>query len=456
MALNPYFLHGASSEQRLLQDLVNEQLRMFGQEIVYMPRKFITEKTIIKELLVSQFNDGFYLEAYISTADGFGGQGDILSKFGVRSTDEITFIISKERYEDFISPFILTGSDVKLAIRPQEGDLIYLPLDNSLFEIKYVEGKRPFYQLNNLYVYELKCELFEYEDEIISTGVDEIDTNLKDFGYMVTLYMVPNSAFSANINVQVSPQIDRSVSYIDITDGGYGYTDIPEIRIDKSPQGISATAKAVAQLKIKNNTSYIDKILITNSGFGYTVSPNITVKSNSGSGFIGTCVLESGVLSPINIISSGSGYSSPPEISISPPTYGVTAIATASINSSGEIISIDYINAGSGYTSPPTITIQSPIGVSTGNYIFNEIVEGNSSGTNAYVKDWDSDSRILKVSIISGNFINGENIVGSAATYKLFNVEKYDLYDQFESNKEIEEESDTILDFSESNPFGEF
>jgi hypothetical protein len=162
--LNPYFLNGSSSEQRLVQDLINEQLRMYGQDVVYMPRKLINEKTIIKEAIVSEFDDSFRLEAYVMN----GGQGDILTKFGVKTTDELTLIISKERYEDFISPFLVDDEKVKISIRPQEGDLIYFPLDNSLFEIKYVEGKQPFYQLNNLYVYQLRCEIFEYEDERIS------------------------------------------------------------------------------------------------------------------------------------------------------------------------------------------------------------------------------------------------------------------------------------------------
>jgi hypothetical protein len=142
--LNPYFLGGSSSEQRLVQDLINEQLKMYGQDVVYMPRQLINEKTIIKEVVVSKFDDSFRIEAYISNFNGFGGQGDILSKFGVKTSDELTLIISKERYEDFISPFLLDDQDIKVATRPQEGDLIYLPIDNGLFEIKYVEGKVPF------------------------------------------------------------------------------------------------------------------------------------------------------------------------------------------------------------------------------------------------------------------------------------------------------------------------
>ena len=142
--LNPYFLQGSSSEQRLIQDLINEQLKMYGQDIVYLPRNIINKNTILREITASEFDDSFRIEAYLVNYEGFGGQGDILSKFGVKTTDEVTFIISKERYEDFITPFISSNTQIEIASRPQDGDLIYLPLDNTIFEIKYVEGKNHF------------------------------------------------------------------------------------------------------------------------------------------------------------------------------------------------------------------------------------------------------------------------------------------------------------------------
>jgi hypothetical protein len=461
MPLNPYFINGTSSEQRLIQDLVNEQLKMFGQDVVYMPRKFITEKKIIKELLVSKFDDSFHLEAYIATADGFGGQGDILSKFGVRSTDEITLIISKERFEDFISPFIQEQIDIKLTIRPQEGDLIYFPLDNALFEIKYVEGKRPFYQLNNLYVYELKCELFEYEDEVIDTGLGHIDETIKDFGYIMTLNMVNSSAVPSDVSIELSInqnnniQNGKSISYIDIINGGYGYKSTPEVVIEKAPTG-GVTATAVAILTTRNNQSTISDILVVNPGIGYTEPPEITIISSTGSGFIATSIINGGVLGPISILDAGVGYSTPPIVSISTSPTGKNAEAISVLSSSGSVAQIRYINAGAGYTVNPSITVSSPLGISTGNYVYNEVVSGSVSGTNAYVKDWNYDTRILKVGIIDGNFALGESVVGSAATYKVFSIETDNIYDTYASNEEIQEVSNQVLDFSESNPFGEF
>jgi hypothetical protein len=454
MALNPYFLHGSTSEQRLVQDLVNEQLRMFGQEIVYMPRQFITEKKIVKEILVSKFNDSFNLEAYLANPSGFGGQGDIISKFiGVRSTDEVTFIISKERFEDFISPFIVDREDIKLSTRPQEGDLIYWPLDNGLFEIKYVQGKTPFYQLNNLYVYELKCELFEYEDEIIDTGMEEVDNSVKDFGYTITLNMVKDNAKVAE--AYISQTVNNAVSYVEILNGGYGFKSTPEVKIEKP--GINGTpATAVAIVTTRYGQTSIDKILITNPGAGYTFVPNITLVSNSGSGFVGICSLSTQSLGSIIIVDPGLGYPSAPVITLPPPSIGEAAHVVSTTNSEGEITSIRYINSGSGYDFLPSLDIPAPQQNSSGTYAFNEEIYGDSTGTRGYVKEWDEPTRTLKVSIVNGNFALGERIVGIAASYNILSIDTYDRYDAYESNQEIETEADTILDFSESNPFGEF
>lgn len=460
--LNPYFLQGSASEQRLVQDLINEQLRMYGQDIVYMPRKYIGEKTVISENIHTKFDDSFRIEAYLSNFDGFGGQGDILSKFGVRSTDEITLIISKERYEDFITPFITVDSDIKLSTRPAEGDLIYFPLDNSLFEIKYVESKRPFYQLNNLYVYELRCELFEYEDELIDTSIPEVDTSVKDFGYTITLNMVRSDVRSASLDVP-GIRTSKSVSSISIINPGYGYLTPPRIEISKpsSPSGIQARAVATMRLQQSGKSYSIDKVLITEPGSEYTTAPKITIISSSGSNAILEAVLSDNSLEPITIQDGGSGYLKAPQITISNSPAGNTAIATANLNSNGSIVSINYLDAGSGYLPAfsRSISVDSPVGISSGNYMFNEQVVGENSGTTAYVKRWNSMDRTLEVSIIDGSFVPGEEIVGTktAARYELASSNNMDDFnDKYSENVEIESEADIILDFTEKNPFGEY
>lgn len=453
MTLNPYFLNGSRSEQKLVQDLINEQIRMYGQDVYYLPRKFIKENKVVREVILSKFDESFVIEAYISTIDGFGGQGDILSKFGVRSTDEITFIISKERYQSLITPFISDDPNIKVAERPQEGDLIFLPLDNALFEIKYVEGKRPFYQLNDLYVYELRCELYEYEDEIITTGIDVVDKNIQDFKYVTTITMVNNSASSAVLGIGLTQ--NKSVQYVDIINGGYGYKSTPSVKFTKAPSG-GVTATGIVILQSQGNNSTIDSILITNPGAGYTIAPNVDIVSSSGSGFIGTSIISNGALGPIQIINGGYNYPKPPNISISTSPTGQNAQAIAVLNTLGIVTSIRFINAGAGYTQSPGIQIDSPVGIYTGNYIYDEIVRGVSTGTSAYVKDWNYDTRILKVSTINGDYELGEIIVGAGASYRIFSMNNDDLNNPFADNDTIGVEANMILDFDEKNPFGDF
>ena len=474
--LNSYFLQGSASEQRLVQDLINEQLKMYGQDVVYLPRKIYNKKTVLREITVSKFDDAFRLEAYLINYEGFGGGGDILSKFGVKTTDEVTFVISKEKYEDFISPFISGDPNIELSSRPQEGDLIYFPLDDTIFEIKYVEGKKPFYQLNNLYIYELRCEVMDYEaDDSIETSIEEVDKSVQDFGYIQTIQMTFADATTATATVQLAStlfntgiggnNVGKSVERIDLINDGTGYLTVPIVAISTAPTGgLNATAVAIMTSRSGQRGSSIDKILVINPGIGYTITPIVTIKSNSGSGGIATAIIESGSLSAFNITNVGLKYFSAPVVSISTASVGViSATAKALINSSGIVTSIRYINAGVGYTQAPVITLSSPTGVSTGSYTFNEVVRGVSTGTSAYVNDWDYDTRVLQVKIVNGNFIPGENIVGmgtsfggSNASYKVYSINKQDEIDEDADNIPIENEADEILDFSERNPFGDY
>ena len=176
MALNPFFLQGSQSEQRLVQDLINEQLKIYGVEVMYLPRRIVSKDNIFTEVESSSFKDNFAIEAYVNTYEGYGGAGDIRTKFGMSLKDELIVTRSKERFEDCISPFLvgLPEGEIEVTSRPSEGDLIYFPLGGRLFEIKFVEHEKPFYQLGKNYVYELRCELFELEDEV--GGWDQLST----------------------------------------------------------------------------------------------------------------------------------------------------------------------------------------------------------------------------------------------------------------------------------------
>ena len=475
MALNPYFLQGSSSEQRLVQDLINEQLRMYGQDVVYLPRKIVNKKSIIKEIVSSSFDDAYRLEAYLLNYQGFEGQGDVLSKFGVQTTDGVNLIVSKERYEDFITPFLAGDNQIEVSTRPQEGDLVYLPLDNTMFEIKYVEARKPFYQLNNLYVYTLTCEVMDAElDQDINTSIEAVDTAVDSFGFIVTLGMVGVSAKTATATVERATSLSPltsgfSIGSIDLINDGTGYTAAPAIGISTAPtQGINATAVAIMTSRDGQTGQSIDKILITNPGFGYTEPPTVTIRSVNvlGSGGIATAILADNGLSAVTITDGGDEYGEIPNVSISTaPSGGINATGEVVLDTLGKVVQIRYTNSGAGYLTAPTITVDPPAaaGFATGNYLYKELVRGVGSGTTAFVQEWDFDDRILKVTRPSGSFIVGEAVVGigttsngSDAKYIVKTVSTQDDTDAFNENTPFETEADAILDFSEGNPFGEF
>lgn len=459
MALNQFFLQGSPSEQRLIQELINEHLRIFGVEVIYIPRKFVKKETILKEVSSSKFDDNFALEAYVNNYEGYSGSGDILTKFGVSLRDDLSLIISKERFEDFIAPFLSTmdPEEIELSTRPREGDIIYFPLGQRLFEVKFVEHEQPFYQLGKLYVYELKCELFEYEDEVIDTSIDEVDQTIQDQGYIATVQLI-----SSGVRAQARTSLTSGyIKNVYLINDGYDYKTTPVVSISTAPSG-GYNASAVAITTSIRGTNSIKSLHFTNTGFGYTVAPSIAFSGGGGAGAAATCEIEKTYFGIQEIIldNPGSGYAAAPTITFTGPSvgWGVTATGIATV-ANGSISQILITNPGIGYTVAPTITIGLPsITTGVGTYRFNEIVVGSNSKTRARVKHWDKDTNILQVSITDGQFYPGELIigVGSSATYAVSTYESDDLYNKYEENKEIEEESDIILDFSEENPFGNY
>ena len=474
MPLNPFFLQGSASEQRLVQDLINEQLKIYGVEVFYMPRKFIGTDDVMKENIVAKFDDSFALEAYVQNYEGFAGSGDLMTKFGVRTTDELTLVISRERYEDFVSVFYQDGNDeTKLTSRPKEGDLIYFPLSDSLFEVKFVEHEQPFYQLGKLYMYQLTCELYEYEDAVIDTSIEEIDNNAEDDGFIATLTLAgfgQTAAFSAGLSTS-------GVNTITLINDGFGYTSPPAVAISTSPSGsvdANATAVAITTSAGAGSTTFsIKEVVITNPGFGYTIPPTVTFSGAGGSGAVARAGIGTNVAKILFSSAAGSKYTSPPVVSISTSPSGLStanATAIAVVSAAGTIRDVRFTNAGFGYVTAPVITIANPnTGVGTGNFFLNEVVKGQSSLCTARVKDWDADTNILKISNISTNFALGEILVGSATTGEFpgmgqtgsYTINKISLDnfqdDKFANNLVIENEADGgLVDFSESNPFGSF
>ena len=168
----------------MYEDLVIESLKIYGQDVFYMPRTMVSRDFILGEDRASKFNDAYMIEAYIENSDGFEGEGDLFSKFGLEIRDEATFIISRRQWEKYVG-FWNTSDTV--SPRPLEGDILFLPMTNKFFEITFVEHEQPFYQLSNLPVYKLSCSLYEYNDEDFETGVDSIDITQASNSYQVTL-----------------------------------------------------------------------------------------------------------------------------------------------------------------------------------------------------------------------------------------------------------------------------
>ncbi len=455
--LNPFFLQGSSGEQGLIQDLINEQLKIYGVEIYYLPREYVTEKTVIKEVIESQFNNAYPIEAYVDSYDGYNGQGTILSKFGIQELDDLTLIISRERFESYISPLIQRTANTKLSSRPKEGDLIYFPLGDRLFEIKYVEHEKPFYQLQKNYVYELTCELFRYGDEIIDTGIDNIDDNIEGEGYIQTIQMVGFGSTASAITSLVNGGVRR----VKILNRGSGYNSPPTVQFASAPSG-GVTAAGSAEMisgivdfcESDPNLLRVQNVRITNPGRNYSVAPKITFRSNKGSGAEAISILGNGIVGIVTVTNGGSGYSTPPNVTFvgvsSEPAYGRAIIQN------GSVVAIAITDSGLNYTSTPQIVFTNPVITGFGTYISNETIVGNTSGVTAKVRTWDGVTNTLQVASLSGSFQIGESLVGqeSGANYTIQSINTDNIVDKFAENSEIEIEADLIIDFDEKNPFG--
>ena len=462
MALNPFFIQGTSGEQSLVQDLINEQLRMYGVECYYLPRQYATTDNVIKEVISSDFNYSYPIEAYVENYEGYGDNVVMLSKFGIQAENELTVTISKERFENYISPLIKNLPNVELSTRPKEGDLIYFPLGDRLFEIKFVEHEKPFYQLKKNYVYTLTCQLFRPEDEILDTGIEEIDDTFDtDFNLRTLTVVAAGTTATASAGIVTTGGVNQII----ITDRGERYLSAPTVAISSSPRiggqavGISTLLSGIINCDGTDIGEKVQGIYITNPGIGYTDNPGIVilpVDGDDGVGAAATTRISDNVVGVVTITSGGSGYTTAPSVTISGPGIGTTATAIATVSSGGTISNVYVTYAGAGYTVAPTITIGDPYMAGTGTYENNETITGSSSGVTAIVKTWNAVSGEIVISNSTGDFVEGENITGSdsGAVYQLKTEEDDNTVDEYPSNLEIENAADDILDFTEKNPFG--
>lgn len=269
---NVYFSQGTRNEQVLIEDLIIESLRIYGNEVMYIPRTLVSKDNILGEDRLSQFKSAFPIEMYFENVDSFAGQGSFIQKFGLMIEQSATLVVARRRWEQFVGRYGVTT----IPTRPNEGDLIYFPLSKGLFEIKFVQHQDPFYQLGKLYVYKLQVELFQYASEFIDTGVPEVDAfeTLKSFTTNVT-----RSAFG-------------SVTKINMTNQGSGYTSVPTV-VFTSSSGRDAAATAVRGTGA--NANKIIRVDITNPGTGYTQPPVISFVGGGGANAAATTVIETNI-----------------------------------------------------------------------------------------------------------------------------------------------------------------
>lgn len=463
--LNPFFLQGRNSEQGLIQDLINESIRIHGVDIYYLPRLYVTKRKVIREVIESKFTSAFPLEAYIDTYEGYEGAGTLLSKFGIKPELDLNLIISRERFSNYIAPLIQNIPDIELPSRPKEGDLIWFPLGDRLFEIKYVDHETPFYQLQKNYVYGLRCELFRYQDEIIDTGYEFIDETVKNEMY-TEIYQLIGVGITATITTNV---VNGGVTNVIIKNRGEGYTGPPRVEFSAS-SGVTATGIAtmiggIVDLCEPDASKFrVQGVEITNPGLGYTLPPTVAFYGGGGVGAVAEATIADGVLGITSITNPGSGYTVEPTITVVGIASSVAILR--GIIENGSLIDVRIVRGGIGYTVAPEIIVSDPSSSASGTFTYNEIVTGSITGNTARVKQWDKPTNILEVGNLTGSFVPGEVLTGSEsnAQYTIqsgistLSISEYQQIgvsiNPFAQNNDIQIEANNVIDDTEYNIFG--
>jgi len=367
MPTSPYFptyYQGYSGEQGLIQDLVDEQIKLFGTDIYYIPKVVLQDSTL-DEVRYTKYQEQFQIEMLLQNVTGFGDNSEFISKFGLRITDEIIFRVSSRRWDEAVAQY---SPNLTVDSRPNEGDLLYFPLTQDIYEIKFVGKEEPFFQFGKIQFYAITAEIYEIGSDDFDTGVAEIDAVEQLFDNAIKLFMDP---------------------------GGTG-----DFTVGEEIVGDEFLAKATSTITGDAVTS----ITITDGGAHYKVAtpPSVTISGGGGSG----------------------------------------ATATATVSSTGIVNGITITSGGSGYTTAPTV-----------------VIDYSPKDNRAEVKSWDSTTRALQVINRTGTFTTAEVITGLTSGAK-WSPETFDTLNNvnsnYDQNRQIEDDADNIVDWSESNPFGEF
>ncbi len=392
MARNFYFSEKVRSEIDLYEDLVIESLKIYGQDVYYLPRTLVNEDTLLGGDPTSQFASANKIEMYIENIEGFDGEGDLFTRFGVEIRDEVTLVVAKRRFETQVKRMNNTGISLD---RPAEGDLVFIPLTKKMFEIQHVEHEQPFYQIENLPVFKLRCTLFEYTGEDLDTSIDDIQSIEQDGTYQYKVRVV-----APKLPVVTAIMDSSRVASLNLVSGGNYFTSAPTVRFigggndSAVPSGDSATATATI-----DSSGVISALTLTDSGANYTVAPTFE--------FVGGSVVDS-------------------DFSIGDIVEQTLA---SGVKMTGEIQRVELLGDSS------RVFHLAHVGASDGLY-------------HSFVASYDSSRPFTTSTLINktNNTINGMLISSVTEDNKI---------SQTEQNTTFSSISDDFLDFTENNPFGD-
>ena len=452
---------GVATEQNLVQDLVDEQIKLFGSDVFYIPRVHLKDKSL-GEVIQSEFSQSYMIEMFLVNVEGFGAGAEFVSKFGLRITDEITFVVSRRRWEQSANPALNLAVDG----RPNEGDLIYFPMTEDLYEVKYVERENPFFQLGKQYFYQLTAEIYEQGADKFDTGIDEVDDVERQFSNITTLNVGLTTRQTATGTLTVSPA--GVITTATITLAGTGYNTSPNITLGNVGSG---TGGSIISSIIDGG---VTTLTVANGGSGYDPNnlPTITVDAppeaiqfvNDEHVVIGGFTQQGGgrtwTSSNKVITVTGDGSFDPTFATTTQKKYFYWKF---------EDKRISYVYQYNG-TTATTVSGYFYYDSANSKYIINAWEDTSTNGgqatvydlmsaTIAEVADWNGVTNTLEVMNRTGNFIDGDMIRGveSNAIYTLGTFSTIDnTSTEWDQNAAIEDGADDLIDWGEKNPFGEF
>jgi hypothetical protein len=262
---NTYISQGVASEQNLIESLIIESLKIYGQNVFYIPRTQVAKDEILGEDPLSKFEQAFPIEMYFENVDNLGGQGPFIQKFGLFNEMSATLVVARSRWQELVGQH----GNTFVPNRPNEGDLIYFPLTKGLFEIKFVQHQDPFYQLGKLYTFKMEVELFQYASEKIDTGIADIDKfeELKTFSQDPTrsenMFVDTITFTNVGAGYTTPPTLTFSggTPSVTATNVGDGYNAVPTIDVSAPPAGgTQAVAVATIKLNVDKQGGFADNL----------------------------------------------------------------------------------------------------------------------------------------------------------------------------------------------------